>query len=362
MGLSAVFKRVAKRIGSPLLDATGLPDREIGRRAGVEGSWTILMYHRVIDDPRADPYAMGMCVRRRHFAEQLDALATHFRIEPVGEVVARLRRGERVAPRTLSITFDDGYLDNADIAVPMLRARGIPASFYVATGGLDIPEALWWDRVINAVDASRERGTVTGVELGVPAAGASLSLALRKRERTATALLDALWTLPHAQVLAAVSRIEARLAPDRAAAAFAPRMDSHSLARLAADGFEVGAHTVSHPNLVKLSPADVIAEADASRRTLQRITGTAVAGFAYPAGHFGAHTTELIRQAGFDYAVSVVSGVNGADDDRFALRRIGAPDTARAEFKVALARAMGRRPASVPTLREQGSGDAGRSA
>jgi hypothetical protein len=362
MSLSTSFKGIAKRIGSPLLELTGQPDREIGRRAGAEDSWTILMYHRVIDDPRADPYRFGMCVRRRNFAEQLDVLASHFRIEPIGDVIARLRRGERVAPRTLSITFDDGYLDNAETAAPMLRARGIPASFYVTTGGLDTPEALWWDRVINAVDATRERGTVTGVELGVPAAGASLSLAPRARERTATALLDALWTLPHAQVLTALSRIEARLEPNRAADTFAPRMDSRGLARLAADGFEVGAHTVRHPNLVKLSPADVFAEADASRRTLQRITGTAVAGFAYPAGHFGTQTIELIRQAGFGYAVSVVSGVNGTEDDPYALRRISAPDAARAEFKVALARAMGRRPASVLPPREPASGDTERSA
>lgn len=345
MRLSTASTRIAKRIVSPLLDTLGLTERALARAAAPEGAWTVLMYHRVIEDPRLDPYGLGMCVGRARFAAQLEVLARHFRIEPVAAVVGRLRRGEAPAPRTLSLTFDDGYRDNAEQAVPMMRALGLPCSLYVCTGELDPPTALWWDRVLNAVEATGERGTLSGAELGLPCLTTALSFARGARRRAATALLDALWRQPHPEVLAAVTAIETRLAPRRAARDFAPRLNAAEIAALAGSDVEIGAHTVSHPNLTLLDTAALDAELTASRDTLQAITGTSVAGFAYPAGHADARVAARVRAAGYTYALGVEPGINLPGADLHALRRIGAPDAAAADFKRALARAMRHRPA-----------------
>lgn len=334
------LKRAAKRVISPLLDASGWPDREIASRTGQPGTWTILTYHRIVDDPGLDPFALGMCVGRRHFAAQLDFLAGRFRIETVAAVSARIAGGEPIAPNTLSITIDDGYRDNIELAAPMLRERGIPASIYIATGGLEDGTPFWWDRVISAVHQTARTEPVTRAAFGLPDDGTALGLRAHQRGTTAERLLETLWRLPHAEVLDAVGRIERVLEPAGCATTLAPRMGPDDIARLASDGFEIGAHSVAHPNLTRL-PADAIRlEMTRSRDRLSALVGGPIVGFAYPAGLTDAKVTTIARDSGFGYALSSDTGVNRPSYDMFRLARIGAPNAPLADFKRAFARAM----------------------
>jgi peptidoglycan/xylan/chitin deacetylase (PgdA/CDA1 family) len=334
------LKRAAKQILSPLLDATGLPDRWIAAQSGRPGTWTILTYHRIVDGPGLDPFALGMCVGRRHFATQLDFLASRFTIETVASVAARIARGEPVSSNTLSITIDDGYKDNIEVAAPMLLQRGIPASIYVATGGLEDGAPFWWDRVISAVNHTPRTGSVASAEFGLPADDVALSLRASHRGATAEHLLETLWQLPHPEVLAAVERIERLLEPDRPATLLAPRMAPDDIARLAAQGFEIGAHSVAHPNLTRLPSDEVALQMTHSRDRLATLTGGPVVGFVYPAGLTDASVTSLARELGFGYALSSDTGVNRPSYDMYRLARIGPPDAPLADFKRALSRAM----------------------
>lgn len=334
------LKRAAKRVLSPLLEATGLPDRRIAAQTGRPGTWTILTYHRIVDGPGLDPFALGMCVERRHFAAQLAYLSSHFTIETVASVAARIARGEPVASNTLSITIDDGYKDNIEVAAPMLLERGIPASIYVATGGLEDGALFWWDRVISAVNHTPRSDSVSSAEFGLPANGFALSLRASHRGATAEHLLETLWQMPHPEVLAAVERIERVLEPDRPATVLAPRMTPDDISRLAARGFEIGAHSVAHPNLTRLPSDEVALQMTRSRDRLAALTGSPVVGFAYPAGLTDANVTSLSRELGFGYALSSDTGVNRPSYEMYRLARIGPPDSPLADFKRALSRAM----------------------
>ncbi|MGH3102744.1 MAG: polysaccharide deacetylase family protein, partial [Gaiellaceae bacterium] len=112
----------------------------------------ILFYHRVSDD-RDD-----LAVRPRRFREQMEALAAEgFRVVDVAEAAALLRRGETVG-RTIALSFDDGYLDVAEQALPVLERHGFRASVFLVTGALDgeveftwyrrRPPLLGWDDVL----------------------------------------------------------------------------------------------------------------------------------------------------------------------------------------------------------------------
>ncbi len=90
----------------------------------------------------------------------------HFNVIPLDEAIARLQ--SRTLPaRSLAITFDDGYADNQQIAAPILRKLGLPATFFIATGYLD-GGRMFNDSIIAALrDCKRASLDLTELGLGI---------------------------------------------------------------------------------------------------------------------------------------------------------------------------------------------------
>ena len=86
---------------------------------------------------------------RDEFTWYVDFFQRYFEVIALGELLRRMREGESVA-RCLAITFDDGYRDNFEVAAPHLRARGLPACFFVATGLVGSEKRPWWDEEYGA--------------------------------------------------------------------------------------------------------------------------------------------------------------------------------------------------------------------
>jgi peptidoglycan/xylan/chitin deacetylase (PgdA/CDA1 family) len=131
------------RSGVWLARTRGRPDRE-GLR--------ILLYHRVADD--GDPLA----VPPRRFREQMDHLASAgFRVVNLVEALELLDSGS-VPQRTIGLTFDDGFADVRDEALPVLARHGFHATVFISTGITDgrlsfpwyerQPPVLGWDDVL----------------------------------------------------------------------------------------------------------------------------------------------------------------------------------------------------------------------
>jgi peptidoglycan/xylan/chitin deacetylase (PgdA/CDA1 family) len=104
------------------------------RREGLR----VLFYHRVSDDP--DPLAIAP----RRFTEQMDLLSAEgYRVVDVVEA-ARLLAAREPLERVVGLSFDDGYRDVADHALPVLEARGFRATVFVATGVVDGTASFTW--------------------------------------------------------------------------------------------------------------------------------------------------------------------------------------------------------------------------
>jgi peptidoglycan/xylan/chitin deacetylase (PgdA/CDA1 family) len=88
---------------------------------------TVVTYHQVLDE--ADD---GSSVRIESFRQQMEYLRETYHVVPLREAVSRLAAGH-TPQRLIAITFDDGYLDNATTAAPIMRALGLPATFFVST-------------------------------------------------------------------------------------------------------------------------------------------------------------------------------------------------------------------------------------
>lgn len=89
----------------------------------------IFMYHQVI--PKIDPNNK-VTVSVDTFEKQMRFLRGHnYNVLPLEEVIALIRNKQTVPPRTLAVTFDDGYIDNYKYAFPILKKYGIPATIFI---------------------------------------------------------------------------------------------------------------------------------------------------------------------------------------------------------------------------------------
>ena len=105
-----------------------------------------LIFHRVL--PKADELFPGE-VDAARFDRLCAWVRDWFNVLPLDEALLRLQRGTLPA-RAMSITFDDGYEDNHSVALPILQAHGLSATFFIATGFLD-GGCMWNDKVIEAI-------------------------------------------------------------------------------------------------------------------------------------------------------------------------------------------------------------------
>ena len=128
----------------PTLEPT--PDGEV-RTAHVP----VLMYHYLSVPPAdADIYRQDLSVAPDLFAQHLDAIqaAGYTTITPY-QLVANLTQGAPLPDKPVMLTFDDGYRDNYENAFPLLRERGMTATFFVVSDFIDkeLPAYLTWDMV-----------------------------------------------------------------------------------------------------------------------------------------------------------------------------------------------------------------------
>ena len=211
--------------------------------AGPNARLTVLIFHRVLAarDPLR-PHEPTVT----EFADMLDWVQRWFTVLPLSEAITRLRSAS-LPERALAITFDDGYADNRDLAVPELQRRGLSATFFIATGYLD-GGRMFNDTVIEAIRGCRsEVLDVSDLGLGVHRVG-------NDDERRAA--IGAL--LPKLKQLGMEARLEASAKVAERARVRLPNdlmMTSDDLAYVAKVGMELGGHTDSHPILARLPEA-----------------------------------------------------------------------------------------------------------
>jgi peptidoglycan/xylan/chitin deacetylase (PgdA/CDA1 family) len=279
----------ARSLGLRVISACG--GAALARRF-YRGRGRILAYHGV--DPRQDPASNfdGFQVEPQVFAAQLDHLGRHFHVMPLSELVSGLA-GERSLPdRAVAITFDDGYANNLQHAAPLLRARGFPATFFVTTAFLDGTQSPWWYRV----------------RACLPPAAAIVAEARLK-------------SLSAADRNAEVSELEARREVPGAGAPY-PFLDWDGARELVRQGFQVAAHTVTHPALAREDQAAQRHEIETSVRRVQQETGCPADVFSYPYGGGDAYdgrVREWVRAAGCRAALTTRSSLARPGDDPFAL-------------------------------------------
>lgn len=301
---------------------------------------TILIFHRVLENP--DPLFPGEMHARR-FDDLLKRLKQSWRVMPLYDSVNMLAAGTLPA-RSLAITFDDGYADNATVAWPILCKHDCPATIFVSTGYLD-GGRMWNDTVIEAVRHTRREA----LELSwVPE---QLRLGnLLDRRRAIDTLINRVKHVPFADrermCLDVANICDANLPTDL-------MMTREQLKGLRGNCIDFGAHTMHHPILASLADDEAEREIRQGKSELEAMLGQAVLLFAYPNGkpmvdYLPKHV-DMVRSAGFEAAVSTHWGACGQASDRFQLPRFSPWDQDARKFEFRLVKNLFAQPERIPS-------------
>ena len=284
---------------------------------------SILIYHRVIRE--RDPMRPEVPTVDE-FAWQMQLLQQHFTVLPLREAVQRLKQN-RLPPRAVCVTFDDGYADTATVALPVLQRFGIPVTVFVAAAFLN-GGRMWNDTVVESL-RRHKGGELDLSALGLPvypinsvASRTSAAYDIQQRSKR-------LQTAQRKEVTDCIASRSDSLPDDL-------MLTTGQLTMLHEQGVEIGGHTYSHPILNRLTPAQAQEEIQQGKIALEEIIGQPLNLFAYPNGRPGmdyndSHV-ELVKRAGFNAAVATSWGVAGPRSDHFQLPRFTPWDKTASRF------------------------------
>lgn len=282
--------------------------------AGTGGRLTTLIFHRVL--PAPDPL-FPLEVDAQRFDRLMALVARGYNVLPLSEAVERLQRDDLPA-RALAITFDDGYADNHEVALPILRRHGLSACFFVATGFLD-GGRMFNDTVIECV----RRAPGVALDLSRLGLGVQAVDTPALRAQAIGKILPLVKYKPPEQRQGWLALVhEACGAPSLPDDLMMRRDQVRALHEA---GMEIGAHTVTHPILRTLEQAAAERQIADSRDALAEMVRSPVRLFAYPNGRpdqdFDRRDAGIVQRLGFDAAVTTAPGAATVRSDRFQLPR-----------------------------------------
>jgi peptidoglycan/xylan/chitin deacetylase (PgdA/CDA1 family) len=320
-----ILRRTVKVALAGALRAAGA-DRAVSRlmrrRAG-GARVVVLAYHRVAPDfaeaaREALPSLVVSAATLRRHLEQVARTHDVVSLSEAMRVLSEPRGGSR--RDVAAVTFDDGYADNHDVALPVLSALRVPATLFVATGFTGTGRRLVHDRLFAALSELVRRG-VPLRRAGLAAPAQALLAACADRGPAAT--LDRLLArLPHRELLRLAEALEARTGlREEDLPAGTRLLGWDELRALQASGVELGGHSVSHAVLSNLPLDEARREIAGCRDHLAERLGRRPRHFAYPNGYHTPAVRRAVAEAGFDAALTTEDRENVRPADPHAVGR-----------------------------------------
>ena len=303
--------------------------RTVLYRSGVLGAWhrrrnkhalTVLMFHRVLP---AGSDALAQSEREFAFSVEgfrrtLDFVARHYSVVDLAQVKAAIDGQGKLPACPLLITFDDGWRDTVEFAMPELKKRGLPALLFLATEVLDLEQARWWQDAAVAVLASPQTAPKLLQALGMPA---DASTQPGYSQRVAAKLAG----MPEAQRRQVIQQADPQVLQRIDARQM---VSADDLRQWTDNGFDLGGHGHSHsPIAYATDPRAEVLDCRSHLRAL----GLEDLSLSYPHGVKNDASRELLKEAGFEVVFDsnpCLANVANLPRLRFDVPRIHLPENA----------------------------------
>jgi len=308
----------------------------------------ILMYHRVAPDlldPSIESYAiMNIVVSQRRFEQQIQYLSKNFTLIRLPDLALFITEKRPIPENSCVITFDDNYKDHYTYAFPLLKKYHIPATFFLEGHHLAGNGQLkYLDRFYYALDnTSLDRfdfklSEKMGVEFKKVDLNAYPLNSLTKidlvKDSSLKRLLKQSDSVTQQRILTEWEKA-LQVEVDLAGLNQTLYLSKDEIAEMAAQGMELGAHTMSHLSLAMVNLETARREIFQSGDFVKKLSGQEKVAFAHPFGE-GADSVEitsLLQEYGFYAACTVEEGFNTLDTDVLNLKRVGMLDYTIAEY------------------------------
>jgi peptidoglycan/xylan/chitin deacetylase (PgdA/CDA1 family) len=282
----------------------------------------VLLYHRVTDLEQ-DPQQLS--VTPANFFEHVTMIRKTYTPVLIEEFADLLIHGKELPKKTVILSFDDGYADNLNEALPILESNGSQALFYIATNLINSNKEFWWDELERILLA--KQFAVEKIELKSAQRNVVLKTSTFEQRRNSYESLHPILkyaSLAERDELISQLRTQAGLSVSGRATHRV--MTKEEIQRLAnSTSAVIGAHSHRHPALSILSSQEQQEEISISKNILQEITGKSIDHFSYPFGSKKDYNQETVRicgQIGFKMVAANYYGQVHRWTDRFQLPRI----------------------------------------
>ena len=281
----------------------------------------ILIYHGVIRTPlKVADYCF---LSENKFEEQMIYLKNNFSVVSLSDAIYKLKNRQVDRPIVV-VTFDDGFLNNYEIAFPILKKYQIPATFFISTQLIDTDKTLWFCQLNHAISQTIKSSIVWKNErYSLISNSDKVSASIRLQEK--------LKTFHHSQLLLELNCLidlliekpfDSNTLPHEFRMLTKKAIHEMSQSNLV----EFGSHTHRHSILSLLSKYKQREEILTSTRIIEEITNNKCQFFSYPNGRihdYNQETITLVQQYNFKAAVTTIPGDNCSKSDRYTLKRYG---------------------------------------
>lgn len=257
------------------------------------------------------------------FAQQMLFLQNWCDVISLDELIEKIKNKEDISKPTVVITIDDGFRDNYDVAYPILKNLGLPATIYLTSGLIDTQEVPWVDEIGTALMETNLNS------LSLPEPFNTNVLAISTCEQKTAALHSIYKTLLYLEHDSKITLVHQLLEilneGDEAVTRKRIMLNWQEIREMNQNGVSFGAHTMTHPTLSRMSQEDAELEIYESKRIIERELECEVKHFAIPNGQdedFTEPLRDFCRQGLFTSITSTKFGYVTKFSDPYNLPRV----------------------------------------
>ncbi|MDY0131700.1 MAG: polysaccharide deacetylase family protein [Desulforegulaceae bacterium] len=278
---------------------------------------SILTFHRIVEK-NENYFIPPMAIDLSSFKSLIKSISFFYDFADLKISADEIRKGKYSNTR-VAITFDDGYKDNYDLAMPILKKYKVPATFFIPVNQIENNEPYWWDYLFHLVKKHTKNFIIffegqkklysqfEDVSSKNQSDGKFCRLLVQKinlmsekdRDNFLNTLKDAFGAYAGKRLL----------------------MNWKEIEDLSKHNFSIGSHTLSHIPLTDLSESEVEKEVNLSKKLLEEKVKTPVNGFCYPRGAWNKEIEFIVKKAGYDYAVTTEYGTNTESFNLYSMKR-----------------------------------------
>lgn len=310
--VKGLLKSVFRTVAAPIAMGVGL-DRFFLKRSGHMAM--NVMYHGVVTTDST--WFSPRHVTDAEFEEQLSYLTDRFKIVSCQEMFRLKDENAVLNEPTISLSFDDGYLNNLEVALPIIEKYRVPVTFFVlGTCAVNEERRVAWPDLI---------ALLAHLDVGKFRLGDRSYVGIRN-ERGGSTLTDDLKRMPAIARDQALEELDSKFCLtqklEQVPAQFWKLMDPGALKRLSESQYvEVGSHAYGHYNLGLIAPSDALADMKRSKQVLEALLGKPVESIAYPDGSYSEIVKDHAMSIGFKRQLAVTfTGASDATDQRIQAR------------------------------------------